>query len=410
MIADAMTAARQAAAADRRLFVQLPAPLVALTATNHVLDANPALQRWLGHRADAWSGRTLASFVHPADQLRLGRALRDWRGGPVGGHLGVHRIRRADGAHVPATFDVCELPDLVAGRIVLLGDRSALQERERDLRRLRRRLEQFVLDAPVGMFEAAADGSLCFTNARWEQLHRRVGGVQHWADTGHAAERSRLRQLHAEVLGRGPDESVGVSYRLADGSWLRARLLVGADDAQQRCVLGVVEDMSAQQAAERQLVEQALHDPLTGLANRVKLASQLDAALQRHPGRTAVALVDLDGFKAVNDHHGHAAGDALLLHVADRLRDACPGGHTVARLGGDEFAAVLVDVDVDEAATLAASLAEAVRAPFTYGGAVLRAAASVGVAHQVLDGDEPAALLDAADRAMYANKHGTARG
>ncbi|MEZ5262355.1 MAG: PAS domain-containing protein [Acidimicrobiales bacterium] len=180
MIADAMTAARQAAAADRRLFVQLPAPLVALTATNHVLDANPALQRWLGHRADAWSGRTLASFVHPADQLRLGRALRDWRGGPAGGHLGVHRIRQADGAHVPATFDVCELPDLVAGRIVLLGDRSALQERERDLRRLRRRLEQFVLDAPVGMFEAAADGSLCFTNARWEQLHRRVA----WCSTG----------------------------------------------------------------------------------------------------------------------------------------------------------------------------------------------------------------------------------
>ncbi|MFU8855203.1 GGDEF domain-containing protein [Micromonospora sp. SL1-18] len=137
----------------------------------------------------------------------------------------------------------------------------------------------------------------------------------------------------------------------------------------------------------------ALRDPLTGLANRAGLA---DAWTQLAPLRPWVVVVDLDGFKPVNDTHGHAAGDLVLTAVAERLRRV----HGVAaRLGGDEFAALILDPDPAAAARrLAAAIAAPVRLP---SGVMVSVSASIGLGST--GGDLPAALADA-DAAMYRAK------
>jgi len=162
------------------------------------------------------------------------------------------------------------------------------------------------------------------------------------------------------------------------------------------------------QALTEDLQRQALRDPLTGLANRALLrerAAQAVARSRRESRRAAVLLVDLDGFKSVNDALGHAAGDQLLMVVADRLRASVRPADTVARLGGDEFAVLLDGVDTtDDARRAACRVLAALAEPVELEGRSLVITGSVGVAvwEDPLDVD---ALLRDADTAMYVAKH-----
>jgi diguanylate cyclase (GGDEF)-like protein/PAS domain S-box-containing protein len=155
------------------------------------------------------------------------------------------------------------------------------------------------------------------------------------------------------------------------------------------------------------------HDPLTGLPNRRLFQDRLERALAhvgRAGGSLAVAYVDLDGFKAVNDARGHDAGDAVLAIVGRRLADAVREQDTVARLGGDEFGALLLDVGgADEAAAVAVKLRAAVCAPLELTGGDVHLDASVGVALFPDDGGDADALMRVADGAMYRVK-GEGRG
>ncbi|MCO1653682.1 putative bifunctional diguanylate cyclase/phosphodiesterase [Pseudonocardia humida] len=158
---------------------------------------------------------------------------------------------------------------------------------------------------------------------------------------------------------------------------------------------------------EEQLRHQALHDPLTGLPNRAMFLDRLARALDlaRREGRAvSVAFLDLDGFKAVNDALGHAAGDALLVRVAERLRGAVRRTDALARLGGDEFAVLVEDGDPARAA---AGLVEALRTPFALAERTVAVSTSVGVATAEPDGPDDLRapnLLHRADVAMYAAK------
>jgi diguanylate cyclase (GGDEF)-like protein/excisionase family DNA binding protein len=158
-----------------------------------------------------------------------------------------------------------------------------------------------------------------------------------------------------------------------------------------------------------QLVDAAVTDPLTGLPNRRLFADRIDHALARRE-RTgaglAVLFLDLDSFKLVNDGLGHAAGDAVLRSVAERLRGCTRTTDTVARLGGDEFGILLEDVHAESEAALAAErVVAALSAPLLLDGRTVRARASIGVA---LDAGEPEIssieLLRDADTAMYLAK------
>jgi diguanylate cyclase (GGDEF)-like protein len=159
--------------------------------------------------------------------------------------------------------------------------------------------------------------------------------------------------------------------------------------------------------SHRHLRRQANHDSLTGLANRASFRARLSDVLshpERRPGSQAVLFVDLDDFKDVNDNLGHAAGDDLLVEVADRLSDAVRPGDLVARLGGDEFA-VLLDglADAEMARTIAARTIAAIDQPVVVGGRKLRIGASVGVALRN-GATDPEVVLRDADMAMYAAK------
>ena len=161
-----------------------------------------------------------------------------------------------------------------------------------------------------------------------------------------------------------------------------------------------------------QLSDVASHDPLTGAANRLVLGDHLAQAFARRlrdKAETYVALIDIDRFKQINDVHGHAAGDEVLIVVAQRLRAAVRATDTVARVGGDEFV-VLVEHAPDEGFEdlFAQRLAESLCEPIEYAGEVWPMSASVGCV-PALPGEDIRSLLARADAAMYAQKAAPAR-
>lgn len=157
---------------------------------------------------------------------------------------------------------------------------------------------------------------------------------------------------------------------------------------------------------------QAGHDPLTGLANRSLLFDRLEQAFiraARSAKQVAVLLLDLDGFKNVNDRFGHAAGDELLRKVARRLSDCVRAADTICRYGGDEFVIVLPDVESAEIATVADLVAQKIRTclalPYTIDHTVLGITVSVGIAIYCNTRQSSVELLPQTDAAMYRAKN-----
>jgi diguanylate cyclase (GGDEF)-like protein len=153
--------------------------------------------------------------------------------------------------------------------------------------------------------------------------------------------------------------------------------------------------------------EKALHDPLTGLPNRLLLLDRMKHQLDPERGEDATAAVfylDLDGFKQVNDSAGHAAGDAVLVGVAHRLREFCRTEDTVARLGGDEFVMVIPTNDRRVAEARADAVLAALSSPYHHNGHLLTVGVSIGVAMAPEHGLDVTALLHKADSALYEAK------
>jgi diguanylate cyclase (GGDEF)-like protein len=154
--------------------------------------------------------------------------------------------------------------------------------------------------------------------------------------------------------------------------------------------------------------EAALHDPLTGLPNRTLLMERLEHAFDRgrRSGKTtAVFVVDLDRFKAVNDTYGHRVGDQLLIEVAKRLTEALRPGDSLARLSGDEFVIICEELDdSSQADAIAVRFDQALAVPFSFPEAEVKIHASIGIAFTGLGNDAPEALIHDADLAMYRTK------
>lgn len=175
-------------------------------------------------------------------------------------------------------------------------------------------------------------------------------------------------------------------------------------------VYGAARDISEVKAVQRKLAHQVMHDPMTGLGNRRLLAERLGHELAR-PGRrsadtVSLLVLDLDGFKTVNDVLGHGPGDDLLVRVADRLRGCIRPGDTLVRLGGDEFAVVLPEAGAEEARGVAERILQALHAPLLVAGREIAVGASIGIAAAP---DGPVSLdelLGQADQAMYEAKRG----
>src|SRR4051812_13630824 len=174
-----------------------------------------------------------------------------------------------------------------------------------------------------------------------------------------------------------------------------------------RAVANVFATALGRLRGEERMRHDALHDPLTGLANRALCRERLIHALARSyrdQGAACVLFIDLDGFKAINDLYGHAAGDALLIALGRRLVATVRPADTVARLGGDEFVVVCEDIDEHTAIALGHRLTEAIHEPMDVDGVEHRLSASIGIALGAAGRRDPDALLADADAAAYRAK------
>jgi len=259
------------------------------------------------------------------------------------------------------------------------------------------------------------DGALLAINALLAAaaLHRSAGNL---AAAPERNQHGRMHRWRVVLLG-GALVTVSVAAVLpgSHATWLDSSMLLLAATATSVTVVarfyGVVKK---REAAEERLAHQAHHDHLTGLANRALLLGRLGDALERRAGGDLVlAYLDLDGFKNINDVHGHGGGDAVLFEVGERLRRLVRSGDTVSRLGGDEFVLLCHGVGEDAIEPLGDKLRSVVSAPIVLpSGEVVSVGLSVGIAPvrvpqspAGLDGVLAEQLLRGADDAMYVAKH-----
>jgi len=217
-------------------------------------------------------------------------------------------------------------------------------------------------------------------------------------------ERTRIR----EALARKEGVSAVLRNKRKNGEvfWNELRIdPVSNVDGEITHFVGVINDITEARHYERRLHHLAHHDPLTGLANRTLLQDRLRHAIegaQRDGYLVALAFLDLDNFKHINDNFGHEAGDRVLLEVAQRLRDNMREEDTIARMGGDEFVLIICNPSGHEqVAELIERIRRSVMAPVPVGDQEILPGTSIGVSLYPADGDSPEKIMRAADAAMY---------
>jgi diguanylate cyclase (GGDEF)-like protein/PAS domain S-box-containing protein len=285
-----------------------------------------------------------------------------------------------------------------------LRNLTAEAQRQSDILRL-------VTEAiPSGVVVVGADGRYRFVNGAFE----RYCGLTRDHIVGRTAvevlgedEVARRRPFMARALS-GESVTFALEYAGQDGeSWLQLtciplRLSGGEVDG----FVGISEDITQQRRERARLTELSQRDPLTSLLNRAGFEACLERQIRRGAGASLGLLyIDLDRFKAVNDLHGHPAGDRLLQLVAQRLTALVRGSDALARLGGDEFAILLTEVGTRaNAETVAKKVVAAIGASFDVDGLTLQIGASVGVAFGVSLQDGWRELIQHADRMLYRAK------
>lgn len=422
-------------------FLEQTSDLVVLVAPDGTIQyCNDASQLWLGVPAQHWIGRNALETLHPDDAQRAVESLaytfeHDEPVAPA-----TFRVRTATGAYVALD---CGADKLHTGRYadhVVLTCRVATNAQLAD-----EFLEAVATGAPFDQILLLVTRTLL--HPLWEydiEIHVRNDGGDHVVTSAAPLEALSHERHDLElpwVVARrtGRDQIVldldHLPPDIRDAAWARGFQTCwavaiedpGADD--HACLVvwspeqiapslgqGVQLDRAKrlvgfalhEREQRRQLEHAARRDLVTGLANRVRLFHTLNAALDAHNAgsgtRPTMLFLDLDGFKTVNDDHGHATGDHVLRLTARRIAEVSDDAITVARVGGDEFAIVTSFEDERRVVDLAERLIDVVRVPLDLGGGVVvEFGVSVGIA-SALPTDTPESLLARADAAMYAAK------
>ena len=286
---------------------------------------------------------------------------------------------------------------------------SQVNERGAEVQSRERRLAALLENASDGIVVIARDSSMVFaTPAFAKAFDPGSGRTTEMGDLVHPDDRERAGRAWARVLAGhlGAGEEVEARMRHRDGSWhhVWARFTNRLDDPDVEGMVLNVSDVTERHDFEERLSYQALHDPLTGLANRELFRQRVQRAAVAHAASDApisVLYLDVDEFKHINDSLGHDAGDDALVDVARRLTDAVRPGDTVARVGGDEFSILLAQASERDALTAAERVTAAVGAPFVAGDQEVTVTVSVGIATARPATMQPDTLLADADLAMY---------
>lgn len=366
-----------------------------------VLFANPAAARLFARSPETLLGLPLGlPLVRADDVAELDVVRSDGTVVVVEMHVAEVSWRGAD-VRVVTLRDLTDR--LTAERLALSEQRYALSAR----------------GANDGMWDWERAAGRVFTSSRLREIlgwpaTEMSEPVEWWLELVHPEDAdSLLRAVDEHVAGRTARLSHECRLRCRDGSWrwVLVRGVAVTEHGSAVRFAGSLSDVSDRKRVEQDLMRLALHDPLTGLANRALFVDRLSGAIdraRREGRRFALLFFDLDHFKVVNDSLGHAVGDAVLVEVGRRVQSCVRATDTLARLGGDEFAVLLDRPESLERVLVTVGRIQAqLAAPVAVGSDVVRATASIGVVTSDDLPPDPDLALRFADIAMY---HAKAKG
>ena len=415
--------ARRDDSAGAEILERFPLAMYAVGSDGSTGHVSPALQRVLGFPQESsnWQSAYLTELVHPDDRDRVLEELAAGRSTLEPFRM-EYRLRRRDGAYVWVLDEAVFIRD-VRGDAIREGFLVDITERVQALENLSVSEERFrtlLSNIPGAMYrcDLDSDWDMEFISDNVEAISGYPASdfirsrVRTFASIIHPDDRQTVEQVVGEAVTRG--EPYILEYRIvgADGGirWVyeKGQGVFGTEGT----VLwldGAIFDVTERKLLQEQLAKQALYDSLTGLANRALFQDRADHALARLARRgsgLAVLLLDLDGFKVINDSLGHHVGDEVLVTVAKRILTSSRTSDTVARLGGDEFV-ILLEEDATEptAVSVAQRILGILREPFTCEGREVSLGGSIGIAFTSgTDAMSTHELLRDADAAMYCAK------
>ncbi len=393
-----------------RALAERSSDLLLLVGTDRlVLWANAACERVLGYPVESLVGTDPLSLVHPDDLPRLLSTIGSVVTLPGATGAVDYRLRAADGTWHSFDTSATNLgddPD-IAGIVISMRDVTAQRHAEAALAASEESYRDLVEHASDAVVVADMAGNITFANRSMEQLLGFAGEE--------LAEMNMFDPIAPEDLERAQQtfarhgENIDLHLLTKGGGRVfvevTARYAPGPDGEPAR-IQAILRDRTEQRRLQDQLSHQVFHDALTGLPNRLLFGDRLDQALARarhDHGRRAVMILDLDGFKAVNESLGHEVGDELLRMLAPALRAALRPEDTVARLGGDEFGFLIEEIRDDHACVAAAEQILAALAVPAPAPGTPRISGSLGIAITT-PGATGSDLLRAADTALYEAK------
>jgi diguanylate cyclase (GGDEF)-like protein/PAS domain S-box-containing protein len=407
---------KRAEARFYKVFHASPTPMVVARANDGVfVDVNQATVRMSGYSRDELVGKNSVD-IGLLDRDQLERAL------SVLSEQGVVRNReftiRTKAGEQRVFLGSIEAIDLdgVPCRISTFIDITERKQAEEELRKEEERFRYVSLATRDAIYDWDIRSGTVARNAAYQSLYapnQPLGTDPNWREQLiHADDRERvMSSIGAAFMQRQLFWSDEYRLQRADGDYAaiidRGYVLYDATGTPVR-MIGAMADMTERKRSEERLNYVAHHDLLTGLPNRALLYDRLQHAMieaGRHGRLVGVVFLDLDRFKTINDTLGHAAGDALLKEVSQRLKRCVREGDTVARLSGDEFALVLTDMaQIEDAARLAQKILDVFLLPVQIGTHEIFVTASLGITLYPFDDNDTEALLRNADVAMYRAK------
>ena len=382
-----------------------------------LVHIDEALTQILGWEPEDMLGRRSLEFVHKDDHAL---AIDNWmqmlaRPGPA--RRVRQRLSTKDGDWV--WFEVTNhnlLADPEQGVVVCeMVDITEEMAANEDLRAREQLLDRLAETVPVGLMQLDGEMQIVYTNDRLHEIlgTGRAETVSQQLANVDPEDRLAIEGALATLLSDGEDAEIEVAVTgREDGRERHCQISLRAlthEGGEVSGAIACVADVSDSIAMREELRRRATHDELTGCLNRAAITRALEQSIAdgEEEGHRAVLFIDLDGFKEVNDEHGHAAGDELLRAVAGHLRGSVRSDDLVGRLGGDEFLVLCPDMDEDNARRLADRLTISAAAGAV--GSEADVTASVGVAWSRGTEIDAETLLASADRARYAAKRERSR-